>query len=514
MSDLPSPIAAYYQTQKLLSDQDTAHTQQLGGLATILQHLQQTQELSQTAPLRRQLLEAQANKLKSDAALTSQLGNLNLSEASPEVLRTIALKYGTHPGAATLFNLADKAEQRRQEQRGRATTRQLITEGGPTFGPVDPSAAVSGVVTNPGGAAGAPPAGISPEDWAKKPAELPPALWERMLKSQGQGIDVRAPNPANMVTSMLDAKIPASNINQLLRPAAAPAQQQGFTLAPNATRYDPAGNVVATAPAAPPRTATAAQGGDTLLTPGAVDMRASQLISGEKGALANLGRGVQGTEDVRKINNRAAEILAERGGTPQEIGRRIAEFKANSASLQALTKQYDAVTAFEQTAVRNGEMLKELAQKVDTTGVPAIERWIRAGRQNIAGDEDVAKFMAQLQVYRTEAAKVLTNPNLTGQLTDSARKEVESFMGPGANAKQIVGVVDLLRRDFGNRKQTMEGQINSVRDRIQKNVGPGEQTKSGNDWVERAMNANPGMSVTDVITEGKRLNKLPQDYKP
>jgi hypothetical protein len=121
--------------------------------------------------------------------------------------------------------------------------------------------------------------------------------------------------------------------------------------------------------------------------------------------------------------------------------------------------------AFEKTAIRNGDVLLGLADKVDATGVPVLEKWIRAGRQ-ATGDPDVAKFNAQLQVYRTEAAKILTNPNLTGQLTDSARKEVEAFMGPGASAQQIRGVVTLLKNDFNNRKETLEDQIKAIRSRM------------------------------------------------
>jgi hypothetical protein len=212
----------------------------------------------------------------------------------------------------------------------------------------------------------------------------------------------------------------------------------------------------------------------TGFTPDALDLRARQYLSGDPRAMANLGRGNQGSNRIVQITNRAAALLREQGGTPEEIGRRIAEFRANSNSLSKMTQSYDAIVAFEQTAVRNGKILKDLADKVDSTGTPVIERWIRAGRKEIAGDTDVARFHAQLQVYRTEAARILTNPNLTGQLTDSARKEVEEFMKPGASAGQIKGVVDLLERDFANRKGTLEQQMRDIRKRLEKNISAGE----------------------------------------
>lgn len=212
----------------------------------------------------------------------------------------------------------------------------------------------------------------------------------------------------------------------------------------------------------------------TGFSPDALELRARQYLSGDSKAFTNLGRGSQGRETIVAITNRAAAILREQGGSPQEIGRRIAEFRANANSLSKMTQSYDAITAFEQTAVRNGKILKDLADKVDSTGVPVIERWVRAGRKEVAGDPDVARFMAQMQVYRTEAARILTNPNLSGQLTDSARKEVEEFLKGSASAPQIRGVVDLLERDFANRKQTLEQQMRDIRTRLERNSSAGE----------------------------------------
>lgn len=208
------------------------------------------------------------------------------------------------------------------------------------------------------------------------------------------------------------------------------------------------------------------------LAPEAIDMLAKEAIK-DKGVLANLGRGVQGARDLRAITNRMAEVLAATGGAG--MAQRRQEFRADSNSLNKLTMSYDAITAFEQTALRNGKQLVDLAEKIDITGIPVAERWIRAGRKEIGGDPDVAMFHAQMTVFRTEAARILVNPNLTGQLTDSARHEVESFLSGSDSAKQIGATVKLLERDFENRKHTLEEQMDKVRDRMTKGYGAGTQ---------------------------------------
>ena len=171
------------------------------------------------------------------------------------------------------------------------------------------------------------------------------------------------------------------------------------------------------------------------------------------------------------------------GASSEGRARGAAEIRADSTSLNKLVPQRDAIVAFENTAIKNGRVLKELASKVDSTGIPVIEKWIRGGRQ-ATGDVDVAKFNAQMQLYRAEVAKILTNPNLSGVLSDSARKETEAFLSGAASAKQIIGVIDLLEGDFGRRKEALDESISEVKGRIKGGGKSGPQDLGGGWSVE------------------------------
>jgi hypothetical protein len=179
-----------------------------------------------------------------------------------------------------------------------------------------------------------------------------------------------------------------------------------------------------------------------------------------------------------QIMKHRTDIMKEGGITPQDVVSGRAGFKADTLSLNKMTPQYDAVSSFMNTAQRNGRILTELADKVDSTGSPVIERWLRAGRRNIAGDADVSNFNAQIHLYGAEVARILTQPTLSGILTDTARKEVQDFLPNNATAKQIKSLVDLLERDFGNRQQTLESQIGQIRGRMSKRVAPNEASQS------------------------------------
>lgn len=234
------------------------------------------------------------------------------------------------------------------------------------------------------------------------------------------------------------------------------------------------------------------------LTPDAIEMLAKEGLK-DKSALANVGRGVQGARDLRTILNRMADVAANDGG-PGMAARRQ-EFRADANSLNKMTMSYDAITAFEKTAVRNGDALVQLGKKVDVTGVPVIEKWIRAGRQ-ATGDADVAEFHAQLMLYRAEAARILVNPNLTGQLTDSARHEVEEFLKGNASAPQIERVVNRLKTDFDNRKHTLEEQMDEARTRMSGGARSSKPSAAQPAPIEKRFAADPavkGMKLGTIV---------------
>jgi hypothetical protein len=180
----------------------------------------------------------------------------------------------------------------------------------------------------------------------------------------------------------------------------------------------------------------------------------------DKKALVGLGRD---KTTMKRVLNRMAEIAH---GVDRATVQ--ADFSADVKSLEKLIPQYDAITAFKENAVQQGRVLKDLAGKVDTTGMPVFERWIRAGKQAVAGDEDVTEFNAQMFLYRAEAARILTQPSLTGVLSDNARHEVQEFLDKPMSAAQVKRVVDRLETDFGLRDKTLLAQIDAIRTRLAK----------------------------------------------
>jgi hypothetical protein len=84
----------------------------------------------------------------------------------------------------------------------------------------------------------------------------------------------------------------------------------------------------------------------------------------------------------------------------------------------------------------------------------------------VLGSPDQAAYDAARQVALNEVAKIVSNPNLSGQLSDSARKEIEAFNPNSATLKQSVAVMRILKQDMSNRAAAYDTQIGEIKGRI------------------------------------------------
>lgn len=206
----------------------------------------------------------------------------------------------------------------------------------------------------------------------------------------------------------------------------------------------------------------------TDLTPQGLDIAA--LNYKKTGAMPALGMGDKVTR--KRIIDRAAVLTSadvariEAGGN--DIASNKADYAADSASLTALQKQRDAVGAFEDTALKNLEVFLGAAKKIPDTGAPWLNRPLRSINRNGLGAADIAAYDTARLTVIPEFAKILSNPTLSGQLTDTARAEVERVVSGDASLKQTLAAAEILKQDVRNRKQSYDDAIASIRQRRQK----------------------------------------------
>lgn len=195
------------------------------------------------------------------------------------------------------------------------------------------------------------------------------------------------------------------------------------------------------------------------LTPEAIQFWAQSAAQGN--ALPSLGMGATGAKAREQIINAAPGAAG---------GRSLSENKttlhADSGSLASMQKMRDTVSAFEKTALANLDLFTKQAKTVVDAGSPWINTPLRKVDLNALGSEDLAAYNAARQVALTEIAKVVNNPNLAGQLSDSARHEVTGLIPENATLGQIYRVVGILKQDMANRKKFLDEGIGEIKGRI------------------------------------------------
>lgn len=194
------------------------------------------------------------------------------------------------------------------------------------------------------------------------------------------------------------------------------------------------------------------------LTGEALDTAARAYIK-SGGNLPSMGMGRQAAAAKVAIINRASEM--ESG---VDLAGNKAGYAADTGSLKKLQQQSDAVTAFENTANKNTAVLKETLKKLPDGGSSLLNRPIRA-LAGALGSEDIARFNVARQSVQNEYARIISNPNLSGVMSDSARKEAEHLLSDTATVGQILAALDTLGQEASNRRTSFDDQLKAIRGR-------------------------------------------------
>ena len=200
----------------------------------------------------------------------------------------------------------------------------------------------------------------------------------------------------------------------------------------------------------------------TGLTPEGLDLAAEKYLA--TGVMPALGFST--TAAKLALINRAAVLSAERGVAASTVPGKQAEFKANSAALTNITKDLTSIAPYQEMLEKNADIAINLAKQVTKSDLPIANKSINWVSKNLTGDPTMAEYLAQIRIVQTEAARVLNNPRLVGQLTDSARHEMEGIIDGTLTVGQTVSVLERLKADGTNRVNAMRDQSQRLRQKL------------------------------------------------
>jgi hypothetical protein len=193
----------------------------------------------------------------------------------------------------------------------------------------------------------------------------------------------------------------------------------------------------------------------------------------------NLGRGKQGAMNTIRIMERAAALANESGMPAEETAINQIAGKAKSVALTQIVKDLAAIRPYNAMLEKNGDIAISLAEKAISTNAQLANRPINWLKQNASDNPDVAEFLAQARIVTTEAARVLNNPRLVGQLTDSARREMEAILNGDMPLESFTRVVRRLQSDGKNRVDAMVAERDSLKQSIRRPNAAGQAAPAG-----------------------------------
>ena len=161
------------------------------------------------------------------------------------------------------------------------------------------------------------------------------------------------------------------------------------------------------------------------------------------------------------IIQRSAQLHPE-----QDLAANKATFAADTGSLKQVQKQFDAMNAFEGTALKNLDLYAQTAAKIPDLGAKFANVPLRMITGGMIGTDNMAALNAARQTASSEVAKVLSSATGSGVLSDTQKKEAQDVVDGNLSFSATMKVVQTLKQDMANRHESYQQDINAIRGRL------------------------------------------------
>lgn len=173
------------------------------------------------------------------------------------------------------------------------------------------------------------------------------------------------------------------------------------------------------------------------------------------------------------IVKRAAELYPD-----ADLASNQATFKADSAALKQVQTQFDKMTAFEGTALKNLDLYGQKAKAIPDLGAKFANVPLRMITGQMIGTQAMAELEAARQTASSEVAKVLSSSTGAGVLSDSQKKEAENVINGNYPLAATLGVIQTLKQDMANRHTSYQQDVDAIKGRLgAKPTAPPDQPK-------------------------------------
>ena len=200
----------------------------------------------------------------------------------------------------------------------------------------------------------------------------------------------------------------------------------------------------------------------------AVDWYATMSLGGDQTWRTGLARTRGGSDLIKAVDERVPIKGAELGIGPSDVGTNKAVRTSTQAALTANTKDLATLKPYVSMLDQNSDILAKLAEKAIATQSSLANKPLNWIRSNASDNPNVAEYLAQVEIVKNEATRVISNPRLVGQMTDSARHEIESIINGSMPLNATKRVLERIKNDGQRRLSTMETQQKELQGTLKK----------------------------------------------
>ena len=229
--------------------------------------------------------------------------------------------------------------------------------------------------------------------------------------------------------------------------------------------------------------------------------------------------GMMGVGDRIAIINRAAEKAKQAKMSGGDITTQQTTYGAFKNALNKLEGQRAPIMAFERTAEKNFDIAEAASKKLDRLNVPALDRWLNAGRRSVKGDKDVTDLDVALRTAVNEYAKVTSSPTGAGVIPQTERDEWNKILSPATSKEQIESAIAIIRKDMANRKYGFDEERATLKQSIS-DLKPGGQGQTSPAEGNNPKKNAPGVEASKIPVNtvktvgGKRYRKVKGGWQP
>lgn len=189
-----------------------------------------------------------------------------------------------------------------------------------------------------------------------------------------------------------------------------------------------------------------------------------------------------GMAELKKaVMTRAAEKAAEQGMTPNDQIQNHATYGATKSALGQLVKNQTMINAFTDNFDRNVGVTRELAKKVDRTGVPMFNAWVNAGRRSVTGNPDLAALDVSLKEALNEFTRITTTANAGNtQMAEQEINKIEKLLSSAQTPEQLESVLNIMEVGTKNRANSLANAVDIKSQQLRDLALPGGSRRRGN----------------------------------